>query len=339
MSTWRRTIVEGVSLSVVGLTLACGSSMSPGGGSGGGSGVGGTIGASGGAPAGSGGGLVSATGGGFDIDIPGSGGMNLGGMPAMIIETLPAGFTAAEGALDGSDAADLRGGFQFIGALAEVPDTGTAACANVLRVLVRDFVTFDHPDFGGLKMPSTATGMLEAMLPDDRKPLRTAEYPAVAEQFEDWYQNVEGINVPYVVDLWLEPDAGRFVFDSSRFFPIEGATTTEEKQEDMDEVLRNFGFTTELHTSFEYQGGEIFTFRGDDDVFVYVDGSLVVDLGGVHNPVEGTVEIDGLGLTLGEVYDLDLFQAERNPVGSNFRLETSLDFTECGVILPDDIVK
>ena len=55
--------------------------------------------------------------------------------------------------------------------------------------------------------------------------------------------------------------------------------------------------------------------------------------------MEGTVIIDDLGLTLGTVYDLDLFQAERNPVGSNFRLETTLDFTECGVILPDDVIK
>jgi len=34
-----------------------------------------------------------------------------------------------------------------------------------------------------------------------------------------------------------------------------------------------------------------------------------------------------------------LFQAERLPAGSHFRLETTLDFTDCGVILPDDIVK
>lgn len=337
MSIRRATWLSGLPLSALYLALACGGPASP---DGGGDGAGGTVGTSGGAPAVGSGGVSLATGGGFVIDDTGGGGMSSGGgMPTMIIETLPAGFTAAEGALDGTDADQLRGGFQLIGALVDVPDTETTACANVLRVLVRDFVTYSHPDFGGLKTPATATGMLEATLGDDRKPVRTEEFPAVAEQFEDWYTNVDGTNVPYVVDLWLEPDAGRFVFDSSRFFPLEGATTEEEKQADIDDVLRNFGFTTELHTSFEYQGGETFTFRGDDDVFVFVNGALVVDLGGVHNPVEGTVEIDELGLTLGNVYNLDLFQAERNPFGSNFRLETTLDFTECGVILPDDVVK
>jgi len=341
MSTARVAFLLGLAVALPPLAAACGTSTPAPAGTGG-SGIG-----SGSAPSGSGGttavgsgGVVSAAGGGFNIPDVGSGGMNLGGMPAMIIETLPAGFTAAEGALDGTDAAQLRGGYQLIGALADVTDTETEACANILRVLVRDFTTFSHPDFGGLKNPADATGMLEPVLGTDRKPVRIPEvFPQVAEQFEDWYANVDGTNVPYVVDLWLQPDAGQFVFDSSRFFPLDAAITEEELQEDMDGTLRNFGFTTELHTSFEYQGGESFTFRGDDDVFVFVNGALVVDLGGVHNPVEGMVAIDDLGLTLGEVYDLDLFQAERNPVGSNFRLETTLDFTECGVILPDDIVK
>jgi fibro-slime domain-containing protein len=109
-------------------------------------------------------------------------------------------------------------------------------------------------------------------------------------------------------------------------------------QADDDGQPRNFGFTTELHTSFRYAGGEVFTFRGDDDVFVFIDGKLVVDIGGVHGPTEGTVQIDQLGLTRDSVYPLDLFQAERNPTGSNFRIETTLDFADCGTIV-DDVPK
>ena len=85
----------------------------------------------------------------------------------------------------------------------------------------------------------------------------------------------------------------------------------------------------------------MFTFRGDDDVFVFVNNQLAVDLGGIHGPVSGSVDLDAqadeLGLTEGEVYTLDLFQAERNPGGSNFRIDTSLDFKSCG-ILPVDVL-
>ncbi len=76
-------------------------------------------------------------------------------------------------------------------------------------------------------------------------------------------------------------------------------------------------------------------------MFSSINGHLAIDLGGVHGPIQGSVDLDAqaeaLGIEFGGVYDLYLFQAERNPVSSNFRIETSLDFTECGTILPIDI--
>lgn len=259
--------------------------------------------------------------------------------PAGPIETLqtslPAGFVAATGAKGGGDAGNLKGGWQVVGPLGKLAEPSGMACANVLRVLMRDFVTFKHPDFGGPKDPQNALGLVEAELGPGRKPVRTDKYPKVAVKLDDWYATIKGVNTAYVVDFWLEPVGQSFVLDSSRFFPLDDVKSAEAKQSDDDGQPRNFGFTTELHTSFRYAGGEVFTFRGDDDVFVFVDGKLVVDIGGVHGPTEGTVRIDDLGLTPGSVYPLDLFQAERNPTGSNFRIETSLDFADCGSIVGD----
>ncbi|RYZ07403.1 MAG: fibro-slime domain-containing protein [Myxococcales bacterium] len=249
--------------------------------------------------------------------------------------TLPAGFVAATGAKGGGDASQLKGGWKVVGPLGELPEPSQMACANVLRVLMRDFATFKHPDFGGAKDPQNALGLVESALGPGRKPTRTAAYPQVASKLEDWYATIAGVSTAYVVDFWLEPVGKSFVLDSSRFFPLDSVASAESTQNDDDGQPRNFGFTTELHTSFRYAGGEIFTFRGDDDVFVFVDGKLVVDIGGVHGPTQGTVMIDQLGLAKGSVYTLDLFQAERNPTGSNFRIETTLDFADCGAIVTD----
>lgn len=52
---------------------------------------------------------------------------------------------------------------------------------------------------------------------------------------------------------------------------------------------RDYGFTSELRYFFQYKGGERLTFTGDDDVWVYVNGKLAVDLGGLHSELSGQV--------------------------------------------------
>lgn len=90
----------------------------------------------------------------------------------------------------------------------------------------------------------------------------------------------------------------------------------------------NYHFTYELHSQFKYKGGEIFNFFGDDDLFIFIDGKLVTDLGGVHLPARASVNLDELGLTSGETYDFDLFFAERHTTQSAFQIETSIDLEQ-----------
>jgi len=67
---------------------------------------------------------------------------------------------------------------------------------------------------------------------------------------------------------------------------------------------------------------------------VFINGQLVVDLGGVHSAATGAVTIDAvassLGLVKGTSYPLDIFQAERHKNASTFRIDTTLTFTDCG---------
>ena len=87
----------------------------------------------------------------------------------------------------------------------------------------------------------------------------------------------------------------------------------------------NFHFTSEVRFWFQYDdtSTQVLSFVGDDDVWVFINNKLVVDLGGIHTPQEGRVNVNTLGLTPGEVYEIVVFQAERQTDGSTYRLTLS----------------
>jgi fibro-slime domain-containing protein len=134
-----------------------------------------------------------------------------------------------------------------------------------------------------------------------------------------------GVNMRFEIPLPLtEATPGHFVYDNSEFFPIDGMGFG-----NYQAYNHNYHFTTEIRTKFTYKGGEVFTFRGDDDVWIFVNGVLAVDLGGLHGPLEGRIDMNQFaganGLVAGETYSMDIFQAERHTTGSNFRIETTIE--------------
>ncbi len=94
--------------------------------------------------------------------------------------------------------------------------------------------------------------------------------------------------------------------------------------------LHNFSFTSEVAYWFAYDAtmNATLSFAGDDDVWVYVNGTLALDLGGLHPALSGTVQINSTtagiyGLSEGSVYEIKIFHAERHTTGSTFKLTLS----------------
>jgi fibro-slime domain-containing protein len=143
-----------------------------------------------------------------------------------------------------------------------------------------------------------------------------------AATFDQWYTTVEGINkeVPGEIPLTEMPaGSGISVYDTNAFFPIDGKGFNNTAGQ-----AHNYHFTTEIHVKIKYEAGQKFTFRGDDDLWIFVNGQLALDVGGQHQALEGVVNFDSLGLTAGSSYPMDIFHAERQTTESNFRIETNI---------------
>lgn len=156
---------------------------------------------------------------------------------------------------------------------------------------------------------------------------------ASAESFAQWFRDVPTKNVSAPLSITLKRTEGSnvYIFDDRTdptfsggggFFPINNQMFGNYSNN------KNFHFTYELATEFIYQPGQgqVFTFRGDDDVWVFVNGKMVIDIGGIHSAVEQTVALDRLtNLVANGRNTLNFFFAERHTTQSNFRIETTIN--------------
>lgn len=221
-------------------------------------------------------------------------------------------------------------------------------------------------DFGsrGCEKSGGMLGMVEPTLGANGLPVRATNFPTdckITEHLNNWF-------IPQVVatdetgkqytnatcrdlelnmtdeGMWLgqkdksSPERGLFFLDDFKFLD-DGKTI---KNPFYDNTSgHNFGFTMKIQATFEYVPGQYFEFFGDDDVWVFINNHLVVDIGGQHSQVKGAVDLDTIGqndptlkLIPGQVYPFHIFYAERHTSESNFKMLTSIDLkTETSLLL------
>jgi fibro-slime domain-containing protein len=155
-----------------------------------------------------------------------------------------------------------------------------------------------------------------------------------ADRFSQWFRDIAGVNMSAPLSLTLVRQSNSNVYsfndrtdsfyqNRGGFFPINGELWGNSAND-----TKNFHFTFELSTTFVFRAGsnQVFTFTGDDDVWVFVDNKLVIDIGGIHSAVSQTIELDRLNwLQDGQRYSLKFFFAERHRTQSNFRIDTTIN--------------
>ena len=110
-----------------------------------------------------------------------------------------------------------------------------------------------------------------------------------------------------------------------------------ESEEDSKNGGRNQHFCFESHAKFAFKHGLKFSIRGDDDIWVFFDNKLAVDLGGTHLMAPGYVDLDYFmkDAEVGSTYDIDIFFCDRRTTMSNMRISTNIFMDQNEEFSPD----
>lgn len=135
----------------------------------------------------------------------------------------------------------------------------------------------------------------------------------------------------------VDKENGVYSFSSSTFFPIDGKGFDKEWTVKWDNsgyaYDHNYSFSMRMDREFTYRSGRewFFTVEGDDDIWLFINGVKVIDLGGIHATSKDSINLDDIAAAIGlvdtGVYTLSLFFAERQATGSNLNIRWNFPLT------------
>lgn len=200
-----------------------------------------------------------------------------------------------------------------------------AQATTTLSGTVRDFTPSTNSDFEA-PVYGVNPGMVSSTLTGSAPTyVGSGGYGSVTSPstFAQWF-GPSAPSTSYSITLAeTSPGSGVYTYSNYSFFPIDGQLLGDYA------YGHNYHFTYQIAATFGYNPGtgQTFTFGGDDDVWVFFDKKLGIDLGGIHGYASQTVNLDSLfgpGKAAGN-YAFDFYFAERHTTGSNLTISTSLD--------------
>jgi len=196
----------------------------------------------------------------------------------------------------------------------------------MLRAIIRDF-TPSHEHFNSSSLIDKES--ISSTLDEDKKPSLESDSSQDKYLFSQWFRTMNNVNSEIPIDLIFEPIYSVkdvYFYSNSNYFPIDHQGFGNWRR-----TGHNYHFTTEIKTKFEYTKGTYFSISGGDNIFVYINKKLAIELKGSRlqfATIEFGDEIETyFNLEIGEKYELYIFQAKRLITPSIFKIETSLALT------------